>query len=102
MLARPGCKMSLSQGTSSQISVIKYDDQRLDLAEIASVLLHGRFGSKILLPYKKGHHSRCHHLHDHLLAGKKHVADELASPQGHRSVSHVCGVSNEEKNSGSG
>jgi hypothetical protein len=30
-------------------------------------------------------------LHDHLLASKKRVADELASPQGNGSVGHDCG-----------
>jgi hypothetical protein len=30
-------------------------------------------------------------LHDHLLAGKQRVADELASPQGNGSVGHGCG-----------
>lgn len=30
-------------------------------------------------------------LHDHLLAGKQRVADELASPQSNGSVGHVGG-----------
>lgn len=31
-------------------------------------------------------------LHDHLLAGKQRVADELASPEGNGSVGHFGGV----------
>ncbi|OAX81015.1 40S ribosomal protein S24-B [Emergomyces africanus] len=31
-------------------------------------------------------------LHNHLLSGQKRVAEELACPQGHRSVSHDCRI----------